>query len=188
MIRWLSMRTAVGVAWFLIALGVVPFVCLLLWASTHSSQPISERIRLEPGQFVSSYFKPELDGTYQITLYWPKFPNPATEVNLDWRIVDSHNQVIDRGTYDSQLDGANIIQLGEYHPKRGVRQRIIVNVNQGVTGPDGEAKLEIGIPEVGLDRAEGAYPLAAGWAVITTVPGMIILVLIWFWRRASPKE
>lgn len=184
--RWLSTKTAVGIGWFLVVLGLLPLVGLYFWAYTHHSQPISERIRLEPGQIVSPYFRPELDGTYQVTLDWPKFPNPSTQVDLDWRIVDRRNRVIDRGTYYGSPGGGNIIRLGEYHPRRGVRQRIIVNVRQAVNGPDGEARLEIGIPEVGLDVAEGAYPLAVAWAVITAIPGILLLAGIWFWRRFLP--
>lgn len=186
--RWLSARTATGAAWFLICLGPLPLVCLFLWAFTHNSQPVSEQISLQRGQFISHYFKPQLDGTYQVTLYWPKFPGRETQVDLDWEIVDSQGLAIDQGTYNSSLDGANIIQLGEYHPQRGVNQRIIVNVHRDVNGPEREARLEIGIPEVTLDVAEGAYPLALAWAAITTIPGIIILAVTWFWRRFSPKS
>jgi hypothetical protein len=186
--RWLSSRTTIGVAWFLIGVGLLPLACLLLWARMHNSQPVSERISLRGGQFVSRYFEPELDGTYQVSLYWPRFPSRETQVDLDWRILDSQGLVIDQGTYNSRLDGANIVELGEYHPQRGIRQRIIVNVHQGVSGPNGEARLEIGIPEVGLDLAEGVYPVAAEWAAITMIPGMILLAVVWLWRRYSPKS
>ena len=186
--RWLSVSTAIRVGWFLVGVGLLPFVCLLLWVFTHNSQPVSERILLRRGQFVSPYFDPELDGTYQIDLYWLKFPSRETQVDLDWRIVDSQDVTIQQGTYDSTLRGANIVGLGKYHSQRGVRQRVIVNVHQDVNGPDAEARLEIGIPEVGLDIAEGAYPLAAGWAAITTIPGVVMLTVIWFWRRFSPKS
>ena len=186
MIGILSARTAIGVAWFLVGLGVLPLVCLLLWTYTHNSQPVSERILLQRGPFISNYFKPELDGTYQVSLNWlNKFPSRETQVDLDWEIVDSQGSVIDQGTYDSSLDGSNIVKLGEYHPQRGVRQRIIMNVHREVNGPDWETRLDIGIPEVALDVAEGAYPLAAEWAAFTTIPGIIMLVVTWFWRRFS---
>lgn len=181
--RWWSLRTAIIIAWSLIGIGVLPFICLLLWAKAHPSQAVSERVSLLRGEFVSPYFRPELDGNYQINLYWPKFPSRETQVDLDWRIVDSQGLLIDQGTYNSGLEGANIVQLGEYHPERGVRQRIILNVHRDVIGSDGEARLEIGIPEVGLDRAEGAYPLAVGWAAITAIPGALVLAVIWFLRK-----
>ena len=188
MSRWLSARTGIGTAWFLIFLGLLPIVGIQLWALTHSWQPISEQILLKRGQFVSPYFKPELDGTYQVSISWlNQFPRRETQVNLDWEIVDSQNQVIDQGTYNNSLDGANTVELGEYHPKRGVRQRIIVNVHQDVSGPDGQATLDIGIPEVGLDLYEGAYPMAVEWAAVTAIPGAIVLAVIWFWRRLSTK-
>jgi hypothetical protein len=186
--RWLSARTAIGVGWFLVGVGLLPFGYLLLWGSTHNSEPVSEQISLQRGQLVSPYFKPEIDGTYQISLYWLKYPNPATRVDLDWRIVDSQDVIIDQGTYNNAIRGGNIVGLGDYHPQRGVRQRIIVNVHQDVNGPDREATLEVGIPEVALDIDEGAYPLAMGWAVITTGPGIVMLAVIWFWRRFSPKS
>jgi hypothetical protein len=187
--RWLSASTAIGVGWFLVGAGLFPFVCLLLWGFTHNSQPVSEPILLQRGQFISSYFKPELDGTYQVSLNWlNKFPSRETQVDLDWEIVDSQGLVIDQGTYDRSLDGSNIVKLGEYHPKRGVRQRIIVNVHREVNGSDGEARLDIGIPEVTLDVAEGAYPLAVEWAAITTIPGIVMLTGIWFWRKFLPKS
>jgi hypothetical protein len=187
--RWLSTRTAAGVGWFLVGVGLLPFVCLLLWVFTRNSQPVSERILLQRGQFISRYFKPELDGAYQVSLNWlNKFPSRETQVDLDWEIVDSQGLIIDQGTYDSSLDGSNIVKLGEYHPQRGVRQRIIVNVHRDVNGPDGEARLDIGIPEVTLDVVEGAYPLAVGWAAITTIPGVVMLTAIWFWRRYSLRS
>lgn len=181
--RWLSTRTAIGIGWFLIGMGLLPFVCLLLWARTHNSQPVSEQISLHRGQFVSHLFKPEVDGTYQISLYWLKFPNQETRLDLDWRIVDAQGHLIDDGTCSSQIGETNIVGLGEYHPQRGVSQRIIVNVHQDVNGPDGDARLEIGVPEVALDLDEGAYPLAVGWSAITTIPGIIVLALVWLWRR-----
>ncbi len=187
--RWLSARTATGVAWFLICLGPLPLVCLLLWAFTHNSQPVSEQISLRRGQFISHYFKPELDADYQVNLNWlGKFPSRQTQVDLDWKIVDSQGLVIDQGTYNGSLDGANTVKLAEYHPQRGVNQRIIVNVHRDVDGPDGEARLDIEVPEVSLDMAEGAYPLAVGWAAITTIPGIVMLAAVWFWRRFSHKS
>ncbi len=185
---WLSTRTVIGFGWVLVGLGLLPFVGLFLWARTHDSQPISEQIVLQRGQFVSAYFDPELDGTYQVTLYWPKFPSRDTQVDLDWRIVDSQDVVIDQGAYNRELDGANIIKLTDYHPQRGMRQRIIVDVNHEVNGPAREARLEIGIPEVGLELAEGAYPLAAERAAVTTIPGIIILTMVWLWRRHFLKS
>jgi hypothetical protein len=184
--RWLSTSTATGVGWFLIGVGLLPLGCLLAWAHTHSSEPLSVQLSLQRGQFVSPYFEPELDGTYQISLYWPKFPSRQTQVDLDWQIVDSKDVTIEQGTYDSALGGANIVGLGEYVPQRGVRQRIIVNVHQDVDGPDGEARLEIGIPEVGLERAEGAYPLVMMWAAVMTGLGVILLAVS-KWRRGHSQ-
>ena len=187
--KWLSVRAGIGIGWSLVGVGLLPFCCLLLWAFTHNSQPVSEPIHLQRGQFISRYFKPELDGAYQVSLNWlHKFPSRETQVDLDWEIVDSQGRVIDQGTYDSSLDGSNIVKLGEYYPQRGVRQRIIVNIHRDVNGSDGEARLDIGIPEVTLDVVEGAYPLAVGWAIITTGPGILMLVAIWFWRRIAPKS
>ncbi len=178
--RWLSRHNAIRVGWFLIGVGLLPSGCLLLWAYTHNSQPVSERILLQRGQFASSYFKPELDDAYQVSLSWPKkFPSRETQVDLDWEIVDSQGLVIDQGTYDSSLDGSNIVELGEYHPQRGVRQRIIVNVHREVNGPDREARLEVGVPEVGLELAEGYFPLAVEWAgVVGGIAVVIFLVLL----------
>jgi hypothetical protein len=184
--KWLSVRTAIGVGWFLVGVGLLPFGCVLLWGFTHNSEPVSEQVSLQRGRFVSPYFKPEIEGTYQISLYWRKYPSPATRVDLDWRIVDSQGAIIDQGTYDRAIGGGNIVGLGEYRPQRGVRQRMIVDVLQDVNGPDREATLEVGIPEVALDIDEGAYPLAMEWAAITTIPGIITLVLAWLWRRHSP--
>jgi hypothetical protein len=175
--RWLSTNNAIRIGWFLIGVGLLPLGCLLLWAYTHNSQPISEPIFLRRGQFVSRYFKPELNGTYQVSLSWlNKFPSRETKVDLDWEIVDSQGQVIDQGTYDSSLDGSNIVELGEYHPQQRVRQRIIVNVHREVNGPDGEARLEVGVPEVGLELAEGYFPLAIEWAGI--VGGLAVVIFL----------
>jgi hypothetical protein len=186
--RWLFSRPAVGVGWLLIALGLLPFVCLYLWGLTHNSQPVSEQISLQRGQLTSPYFKPQIDGTYQISLYWLRYPSPTTRLDLDWRIVDSQDAVIDQGTYSREIGGGNIVALGEYRPKKGVRQRIVIDINQDVNGPEREATLEVGIPEVALDIDEGAYPLAMAWGAITTVPGIILLAVVWLRRRLSLKS
>ena len=185
--RWFSAKAAIGLAWSLIVLGLLPFGYLLLWGFTHNSEPVSETMSLQRGQLTSHYFKPEIDGTYQISLYWLKYPSPATRVDLDWRIVDSHNVTIDQGTYNRDIGGGNIVGLGEYRPQRGVRQRVVIDVHQDVDGPDREATLEVGIPEVALDIDEGAYPLAIEWAAFTAIPGVILLAVAWLWRRLSVK-
>lgn len=187
--KWLTPSFGIRVAWSLICLGLLPVACLALWVLMHNSQPVSEQIVLQRGQFISRYFRPELDGTYQVSLNWLKnFPSRQTQVDLDWKILDDQGLIIEQGTYDSSLNGSNIAELGEYHPQRGARQRIIVNIHRDVSGPDAEARLDIGIPEVALDVVEGAYPIALGWAAITVGPGILMLLVIWFWRRNSHRS
>jgi hypothetical protein len=152
----------------------------------HNLEPLSIPLPLKRGEFVSRYFKTDLDDSYQIDLYWSPFPDPKTEVDLDWKIVADTGIVIQQGTYKSRIDGANSVGLGTYRPKRGLRQRIVVNIHQDVQGSDGQPKLQIGVPEVSLDLAEGYYPLSTLWAGLFAGSGLITFGFLRFRREDNP--
>ena len=173
---WGKILTRISLS--LIVAGVAPYAYLLLWALVHNQEPLSVQLPLKRGEYISPYFRTDLDDTYQINLYWTRFPDPQTEVDLDWKIVDDTGTVIQQGVYQNRMRRANIAGLGSYRPKCGLRQRIFVNIHLDVKGPDAQPRLQIGVPELSLELAEGFSPLAFGWAVIVAGTGVIILAVL----------
>lgn len=169
-----------------IVIGIAPLGYLSWWGQVHNLEPLSMPLPLKRGEYVSPYFKTDLDDTYQVDLAWDRFSPEQTATDLDWRIVDEKGTVIEQGAYNDRLSGSAI---GNYRPRRGLRQRIIVNVHQDVHGAVGQPMLEIGLPEVGLDMAEGAYPLAMLFAVTLSGSGamtfLILMVIRTFRRQRS---
>ena len=134
------------VAWSLIAIGLAPYAYLVLWPLAHNLEPLSVQVSLKRGEYTSPYFTTDLDDAYQVDLSWPQSPDPQTEVDLDWRIVDIDGSVIQQGNYNNRMGRANVVGLGVYRPKRGLRQRIIVNIHHDVQGTDGNPRLQIEVP------------------------------------------
>lgn len=183
-------KTVASIAWLLIILGLAPFVGLLLWPLIRHVEPLSATLPLKRGQFISRYFRTDLNEDYQVDLYWPKFPDRKTEVDLDWNVVDDTGALIQQGTYKDRTGAANTVGLGTYRSEGRRRQRIIVNIHQDVQGPDGQPTLQIGQPEVSLDIAEGYYPLAVLWAALLAGSGVITLAVLrmrkWGRDQAAP--
>jgi hypothetical protein len=184
----LPRETIAKVAWLLIVIGLAPYVCLLLWPLTHNLEPLSVPLSLKRGEFVSPYFKTDLDDNYQIDLDWSRFPDRQTMVDLDWRIVTDTGALVQQGEYKDRTHGGNIVGLGTYRPKRGLRQRIVVNIRHDVQAPDAQARLHIGLPEVSLDLAEGYYPVAGLWAGVLAGSGLIILFVQRVWRSQRHEK
>jgi hypothetical protein len=179
---WPWNKILVGVACLLILVGVMP-LAYAAWEGAHA-QPLSVALSIKRGEYKSPYFRTYLGGNYQIQLGWARLPNPQTELDLDWEVVDDSGAVIQQGAYRERLRGANEVNLGEYRPKFGLRQRIITRVHQDVQGDSGNARLEIGQPEVSLDISYGII-LILGWAVILGGTGAVMLFILMIRKRQA---
>ena len=62
--------------------------------------------------------------------------NGIAILDLDWKIVDASGTVLQQGTENTLLRGANNVNLGDYHPKRGERQKLIVDVHREIEEPE----------------------------------------------------
>jgi hypothetical protein len=182
--NWPWNKVLVGVACLLILVGVGP-LAYAYWEGTHA-QPLSVPLSLKRGESISPYFRTYLGNDYQIQLEWASNTDPQTELDLDWKIVDDSGAVIQQGVCSERLRGANNVNLGEYRPKFGLRQRIITRVHQDVQGNSANARLTIGQPEVSLDISYGIF-LILGWAGVVGGPGVIMLCVLLI-RRAIQRN
>jgi hypothetical protein len=176
--KWPWTKIFFGVACLLVLVGVEP-LAYMFWEG-ENAQPLSMPLPLKSSEYASPYFRTYLSGNYQIQMEWAGRPDAQAEqavVDLDWKIVDESGAVIQQGTYSELLDGANNVNLGEYRPKFGQRQRIITIVHQDVQGSRANATLEIGQPEISLDLGYGAF-LILGWACLVGGSGAIVFCVL----------
>jgi hypothetical protein len=194
--QWLRRRTLVIVAGVLIVVGAAPLAFLYWFASTHNFQPLSMALPLKQGEYTSAVFKTDLDENYmvQIELADPNRQaiglNENAFLDLDWKIVDAGGTVLQQGTENTLLRGANNVNLGEYRPKRGERQKLIVDVHREIEEPEGSrVTLEVNSTEDPEGRAIGAY-VFAWWAGIIAGPGAILPLVLLVLRmvRKSPQQ
>jgi hypothetical protein len=184
--KWPKSKILVGVAWLLILLGAGP-LGYAIWEG-QNSQPLSVPFSLKRGDYTSPYFRTYLSGDYQIDI--DSLPFERTPLDLDWKIVDERGAVINQGTHADEVGGGyrpspgspierlgNTVVLGQYRPHFGQRQRIVTSVHQDVQGASGNARLEIGQPELGLDLSYGIF-LLLGWAAIVGGSGLIMLLVL----------
>jgi hypothetical protein len=180
-------RTSIVGAVLVIALGLAPLAYLFWLGSGGKLEPLSMPLPLARGEYTSPFFTTSLDDDYQIDIYF--LPFVRTPLDLDWKIVDTHGAVIESGSYRDEQTGGNNVILGHYRPKRGLRQRAIVNIHQGEAAPDSDVRLHIGLPERGLENSYAFVP-AGLWAVVIGGAGVIGLVAALIGRsrrRASPN-
>jgi hypothetical protein len=183
--KWPWVKILFSVSCLLVLLGVAP-LAFAIWEVTQS-QPLSEPLTLKRGEYGSPYFRTYLGGDYQVQLGWLRFPDAQAMVDLDWKIVDDSGTVIQHGTYSDRLRGANNLNLGEYRPKFGLRQRIITTVHQDVQGDSANATLQIGQPEISLDMSYGFF-LFLGWAGVVGGPGVVMLCILLVRRITRHKS
>jgi hypothetical protein len=174
--RWPWRTILIGTGVLLVLVGVAPLAYLLWWGSDHNLEPLSVPLSLKRGEYTSPFFKTDLDDDYQIEIYF--LPHHRTPLDLDWKIVDEGGALIQSGGYreDQQMGGNDAILERHYRPKRGSRQRIMVNIHQDVQAPDSDTRLHIGLPERGLEQAYGSAA-AMMWAAIVAGAGAIMLLV-----------
>ena len=91
--------------------------------------------------------------------------------------MDDRGSLIAQGTFADGLMGGNGVRLGSYTTRRGLRQRIILDVHDDVRGEnDAHPTLKIQDAEPSLDDSY-AFPLAMGWAAIFGGCGLIALLV-----------
>jgi hypothetical protein len=185
---WRWNRVLAGVAALLIVAGLAPLAYLVWWGNAHNLEPVSMPLTLKRGEYASAFFTTDLDDDYQVDIYF--LPFQRTPLDLDWKIVDGAGRVIQSGSFRDPHPGGNAVTLGHYRPKRGLRQRVLVNIHQDVQTPDPQApgpdtRLHVGLPERGLEQAYGGAA-AIEWAVVVAGTGaimLLILLVMWATRR-----
>lgn len=177
--RWPWHIILMIVAASLVLVGVAPLAYLFWWGNAHNIEPLSVPLSLKSGEYTSPFFTTDLDDTYQIQIYF--LPQHLVPLDLDWKVVDDRGAVIQSGAYREHI-GGNEANIGEYRPKRGSRQRIIVNIHHDVDAAAGsDLKLHIGLPEDTLRLAYGSAA-AIGWASFFAGSGAIVLLVLLIWR------
>jgi hypothetical protein len=181
---WPWSKILAGIGGLLVLVGVAPFVCLLWWGTTHNFEPLAFPLTLKRGEYTSPVFKTDLNEPYQIQIYF--LPQHNIPLDLDWKIVDDSGAAIQSGAYLEEHLGGNSVNLGEYRPRRGSHQKIIVNIHHDVDAAGSDLKLHIGVPEESLGMAYGAAA-AIGWAAIVAGAGAIMLLVLLIRRAMQPK-
>jgi hypothetical protein len=174
--NWPWKNILVCVGWLLLVAGIAPGAYILVQlGSTHSEKPLSVPVSLKQGEFTSPAFTAGGSRDYMIDLTWDLFPARQTSVDLDWKVVADNGSLVQQGTFNDILRGANTIRLGSYKPNPGQREQIVLNVHADVNQGGAHAKLDIGPAE---SLAELAYdlPFAAGWAFLVGGAGMLLLL------------
>lgn len=176
--KWSWNKILVCVGWLLVVAGVTPGAYLLVrLGSAHNQKPLSVPVSLKQGEFTSPYFTAGSGGDYLIDLNWDMFPARQTSVDLDWKIVADNGSVLEKGTFNNLLRGANTVRLGSYTPNAGQREEIVLNVHEDVDQGGAHATLEIGPQEASWGLSQ-AIPFAAGWAAFVAGPGAVLLIVL----------
>lgn len=192
--KWPWRKIFAILAVVLIVVGVAPLAILLWHGSTHNFQPLSMQLPLKQGEYTSPIFKTDLDESYMVQLELLDSTNrgiglnPAAILDLDWKIVGATNgELIQQGAQNSAVSLANSVNLGEYHPKRGLRQKMIIDVHQDIAEPTGsKVTLEVNSTEEPEGMAFG-FALSLRWALFVAGPGVLILLVLLFQRAQFPR-
>jgi hypothetical protein len=172
--RWSAKNRTRLIAGALILLGIAPGIGMIWYGS--QGFPLSVPITLARGQYTSPWFTPGVSDMWDIDLKWPHIVQHRNAVSIDWKVVDERGSYIGQGAFDSKIVG-NVNLLGLYKSKRGIRQRVILDVHDGVTEEiDAHPTLKIEDPHLPEDMAF-AFPLALFWAVIVAGCGLIVLIV-----------
>ena len=175
-------------ACFLVVLGISPLAALMWHFYAHNFQPLSMQLPLKQGTYTSAVFKTDLDESYMIQIDFldatqhSRVMNPDAVLDMDWKIVDDHDAVVAHGTQGFRLSSSSGVNLGDYHPQRGLRQRIIIDMHRDLVEPNGSSvTLEVNSTEDPEGRAFG-YGMFLRWAVLVAGPGVVVLLVLLFLR------
>ncbi len=185
--NWLWNKIFVSVGCLLVVAGITPGTYILVQlGSAHKEKPLSVPVSLKQGIYTSPSFTTGSGGDYLIDLNWDMIPARQTLVDLDWKIVAENGSVLEQGSFNSDLRGANTIRLGSYKPESGQREQVVLDVHQDVDQGGAHAKLEIGPQDTSLGLSN-QIAFAAGWAAYVAGPG-ILLLIIWLILRTSRRK
>jgi len=185
--KWMWNKILVSVGCLLVVAGVTPGAYILVrLGNAHGQKPLSVPVSLKQGLFISPYFTAASGGDYLIDLNWDMIPARQTLVDLDWKVVADNGSVIEQGTFNSALRGANALRLGSYKPVSGQREQIALDVHQDADQGGAHATLEIG-PQDNSGGLSDDIPFAVEWAAFVAGPG-VILLLVWIILRAKRQK
>jgi hypothetical protein len=180
---WLWRNSLAIVAGSLIVVGMAPAIDLFIWRKAHNLFPARLPLPLKRGEYASAFFKTDLGEKYEIEISTDDYPAQIAQMDLDWKIVDETGNVIQQGSYKGQINSGPV-SIGEYQPRVGSQQRVIVQIQNVLQGTDAaHPLLMIGLP----DRSNKFYnsrDVFNAWAVIVAGPGALLL-LYWLIRRTK---
>lgn len=156
MTRWIGNNKLLSVAVLVLGLTVIPAISLLLWVNTHELTPLSVEVDLSQGEYRSALFTTDINDNYQIEL--DSLPYGRISFDIEWKVVSEAGVVLHRGIYKDEVSNVKGVTLGHYQSSRGLRQRLVLDIRQGVSSKGAHSKLEVGLPELGLRIAEGYSP------------------------------
>jgi hypothetical protein len=190
--HWPWRRIFFFLAIFLIGVGIAPLAALLWHGWTHNFQPLSMQLPTAKGEYASAEFKTDLDEGYMIQLELMDEShrsielNPDATIDLDWKIVDTNGAVIAKGVQDGRIGGGNEVNFGEYKPRRGTHQRMIVNIHEDIAEPAGSTlTLQVNSEEDPEGAAFG-FLIFSWWAAIVGGAGAVTLIALFLLRIARP--
>jgi hypothetical protein len=178
----------------LIVVGLAPLAALLWHASTHNFRPLSMNFPLLEGQYTSPEFKTDLNESYMMQLEMMDATgrgiglNPDAVLDLDWTVTDLKGSIVKSGTFNEPIRGGNSLNLGEYAPRRGTRQKLILNLHRDFAEPAGsKVTLEVNSTEDPEGMAFG-YVLFATWAAFVGGSGGALLLVMLVLQIARPRS
>jgi hypothetical protein len=189
--KWPWHRILTILSLLLIVVGASPLVSLLWFRSAHNFQPLSMPVPLKQGEYTSTVFKTDLDEPYMVQVEFANSSrtglNRDAVLDMDWKIVDANGMLVRQGAQNTRLSWANAVNLDEYHPKRGVAQRIIVNLHRDIVEPvDSHVTLEVNSTE-DPESMVIEYELSRLWAIIVAGPGATLFFILLIRRPAAPE-
>ena len=187
-------RIFFGIGCFLVAVGIFPLAYLLWFGHAHNFQPLSMQLPYRQGEYTSAEFKTDLNESYMVQVELMDSThraiglNPDAVLDLDWKIVDTKGAVLAQGTQNEPVLGGNNVNLGEYKPNRGQRQRMIIHILRDIEEPDGSTvTLEVNSTEDPEGMAFGSV-LFSWWAGAVGGVGAIILLILLVIRARRPAH
>jgi len=183
--KWPWRKILAIAAVVLVVVGIAPIAALLWDGWTHNNQPLAMGFPLRAGQYTSPEFTTDRDESYFIGMAMSDATGPGTGLNadavldLDWKITDLKGAVIASGSLNQSMGRTNTVNLGEYAPKRGLRQKMTFNLHRDFEEPAGsKVTLEVETTEDPEGRAFGFILFARWAAIVGGAGGLLLLVLL----------